>query len=450
MTSPRDPNDERYIPPSHPPVTNREDPREIRFRRRRRRIALVTTVTLASLAAYGTFRAAKRYLLADGDIGAVIAGEEREAPDFQSVDKKHWQAKSSTPSVPTAVTDAREKTAGRCAPGMVAVRGKMITDPYGKQSEEVESLQNATCVDWISKEFPARCAKFDKDKWAATTAKLPRKELAFCIDRYEYPNVEGENPMIVVSWNEAKAVCKKGGKRLCTEAEWTFACEGEEGLPYPYGYERDGEACVLDRPWHPFKPDALAPRDGERAREELERLWEADPSGSHAKCKSPFGVYDLTGNVDEWTTSVQTAPKYKSVLKGGYWGPVRARCRPATRAHDENFVAYQQSFRCCADEPTGGAEVVAAPEPSVGREPPLPVPADSAAPVASALVAPAAAGAPAIAARDDDEEAAIAKNPPVKLPAACKNEMAPSDAAPFTPFVFLAAAALLGRLRREK
>jgi len=78
------------------------------------------------------------------------------------------------------------------------------------------------------------------------------------------------------------------------------------------------------------------------------------------------------------------------------------------------------------------------------------VPADSAAPVASALVAPAAAGAPAIAARDDDEEAAIAKNPPVKLPAACKNEMAPSDAAPFTPFVFLAAAALLGRLRREK
>lgn len=447
MTSPHDPHDERYIPPSHPPVTNREDPREIRFRRRRR-IALLTTVALASLAAYGTFRAAKKYLLAEGDIGAVIAGEDREPPDFQSIDKKHWQAKSSSPSVATAVTDAREKTTGRCAPGMVAVRGKMITDPYGKQSEEVESLQDATCVDWISKEFPARCAKFDKDKWAATTAKLPRKELAFCIDRYEYPNVEGENPMIVVSWNEAKAVCKKNGKRLCTEAEWTFACEGEEGLPYPYGYERDGEACVLDRPWHPFKPDALAPRDGERAREELERLWEADPSGSHAKCKSPFGVYDLTGNVDEWTTSVQTAPKYKSVLKGGYWGPVRARCRPATRAHDENFVAYQQSFRCCSDEPVGGAEVIASAEAPVGREPTTagPEPADSA--VAPSLVAPAAVGAPA---HEDDEEAAIARNPRTpKLPAACKNEMAPSDAAPFAPFVFLAAAALVGRLRRRK
>jgi hypothetical protein len=80
-----------------------------------------------------------------------------------------------------------------------------------------------------------------------------------------------------------------------------------------------------------------------------------------------------------------------------------------------------------------------------------PEPTDSATPTASALVAPAAAGAPAIAAHDDDEEAAIAKSPrAVKLPAACKNEMAPSDAAPFTPFVFLAAAALLGRLRREK
>jgi hypothetical protein len=104
----------------------------------------------------------------------------------------------------------------------------------------------------------------------------------------------------------------------------------------------------MDRSWRPFKEGALQPRDSEGAKEELDRLWQAEPSGSRAGCKSPFGAYDMTGNVDEWTRSVN-ATGYRSVLKGGYWGPVRARCRPSTRAHNEDFVAYQQSFRCCGD-----------------------------------------------------------------------------------------------------
>ena len=154
--------------------------------------------------------------------------------------------------------------------------------------------------------------------------------------------------------------CKKGSKRLCTESEWTFACEGEEVRPYPYGWTRDTTACVIDRSWRPFAEGALQPRDGDNARQELDRLWQGEPSGSRGGCKSPFGVYDMTGNVDEWTRSVNSTG-FASVLKGGYWGPVRARCRPATRAHNEDFVAYQQSFRCCGDS---NAEIPA----------PLPVP----------------------------------------------------------------------------
>ena len=56
----------------------------------------------------------------------------------------------------------------------------------------------------------------------------------------------------------------------------------------------------------------------------------------------------MTGNVDEWTRSARSTG-FSSILKGGYWGPVRARCRPATRAHNEDFIAYQQGFRCCGD-----------------------------------------------------------------------------------------------------
>ncbi len=260
---------------------------------------------------------------------------------WASVDKLHWQVVSTSPIEDLAAIDAREADAAGCPAGMVRVKG-------GARQGDVESLQDAACTDWISKDFPARCRTFDAEKVAAAVASLPTKAMDYCMDRYEYPNQLGQNPIIVVTFHEAEAMCGKAKKRLCTETEWTFACEGEEARPYPYGFTRDPSACVVDRNWRPFAEGALQPRDGQQAREELDRLWQAEPSGSRGACKSPFGVYDMTGNVDEWTRSVRQAG-YRSVLKGGYWGPVRARCRPATRAHDEDFVAYQQGFRCCAD-----------------------------------------------------------------------------------------------------
>jgi sulfatase modifying factor 1 len=81
----------------------------------------------------------------------------------------------------------------------------------------------------------------------------------------------------------------------------------------------------------------------------MDRLWQGRPAGA-SQCKSSFGVYDLTGNVDEWTTSASASGNAK-VQKGGYWGPVRARCRPSTRSHGEHHKYYQQGFRCCADAP---------------------------------------------------------------------------------------------------
>ena len=56
----------------------------------------------------------------------------------------------------------------------------------------------------------------------------------------------------------------------------------------------------------------------------------------------------MTGNVDEWVVNEGGHP-YKSGLKGGYWGPVRDRCRPMTVAHNELFEFYQIGFRCCGE-----------------------------------------------------------------------------------------------------
>ena len=76
-----------------------------------------------------------------------------------------------------------------------------------------------------------RCASFDKKKWEAVRDKLPTKDMHFCIDRFEYPNRKGEYPVIYVNWYESNQFCKEQGKRLCTEEECTFACEGQEAVP---------------------------------------------------------------------------------------------------------------------------------------------------------------------------------------------------------------------------
>lgn len=314
-------------------------------------MAFVAGGILAMAAGYGLSLRARGVEVVDFANEINLGGDPRF--EWRSVDKKHWQAVAMNGGVaaegePTEVTDAREATGAGCPAGMVRVKGSYRLDRGGDGSGDVERTQDAACTEWVNRDFPARCQTFDRKKIERDAADRKTKALDYCIDRFEYPNVAGQNPMIVVTFNEAAALCKQSKKRLCSESEWTFACEGEEERPYPYGFERDATACVVDRAWRPFNEGAMSPRSGTRAREEVDRLWQGEPSGSRNGCRSPFGVYDMTGNVDEWTRSVRTTG-YASVLKGGYWGPVRARCRPATRAHNEEFVAYQQGFRCCAE-----------------------------------------------------------------------------------------------------
>jgi hypothetical protein len=271
----------------------------------------------------------------------AFAGEPKPLThDWREVGSNHWQIVSAT-SEPTDVTDAAEGTRGACSPGMVEVKGNFRLSGIG------DELQKSVCAKWINREFPERCATFDKEKWAALRDKLPTKPMHFCIDRFEYPNKKGEYPIILVNFPESEGLCKQAGKRLCTEDEWTFACEGEEALPYPYGYDRDKDACVTDKAWRPYDPGAYYKKGAVVA--ELDKLWQGLPAGSQPKCRSVFGVYDMIGNVDEWTSS--SVGGRRSILKGGYWGPVRTRCRPTTRAHGESHAFYQQGFRCCSDKP---------------------------------------------------------------------------------------------------
>lgn len=177
-----------------------------------------------------------------------------------------------------------------------------------------------------------------------------RVPLRFCIDRHEWPNRDGEVPRLLVSWTEAKALCEAKGKRLCTADEFNFACEGEQMLPYSYGFERDASRCNIDKPYvTPGRSrllDEPACETTPWCAAELSKLDQRVTIGSSPDCTSPFGAYDLNGNVNEWVARPGTEPK-RSGLKGGWWGPARSRCRPMVTAHDESYVGYEVGFRCC-------------------------------------------------------------------------------------------------------
>jgi hypothetical protein len=277
--------------------------------------------------------------------------------EWQELEGKHWEI-ASPGMEDVAVTDAAEGTRGACAAGMVEVRGRMKVETSTKR-EPIEDRQKDACTDWIAREYPERCARYDRKRWLGLSEGFSEAPMHYCIDRFEYPNRRQAYPVIVVSFSEAHDLCAREDKRMCTEDEWTFACEGEEATPFPDGYVRDAKACVIDRTWRLVDANLVEVRTGPRFEGEIDHLWQGEPSGSHPRCRSTFGVYDTTGNVDEWTTSVRPGER-PSILKGGYWGPVRATCRASTRVHGEGFFFYQIGFRCCADAPVA-ADAGAAP-----------------------------------------------------------------------------------------
>ncbi|HVK71620.1 MAG TPA: SUMF1/EgtB/PvdO family nonheme iron enzyme [Polyangium sp.] len=174
-----------------------------------------------------------------------------------------------------------------------------------------------------------------------------RTDIRVCMDQFEAPNRRGARPLVMQSFRMAERWCGDRGKRVCSEQEWELACEGGERRPLAYGWQVSRTQCNSDKGWRPFDARALA-AGGEDEKKELAKLWQGSTSGSYLSCVSPFGIYDMMGNVEEW---VATRPgrKFPGALMGGFWAKPWTGCRGTNDAHEPTFTFYETGFRCCAD-----------------------------------------------------------------------------------------------------
>ncbi|MCK9567331.1 formylglycine-generating enzyme family protein [Candidatus Pacearchaeota archaeon] len=219
-----------------------------------------------------------------------------------------------------------------CPDGMVEINGQYC--PYVKEK----------CLKWKDayNPYPRMCEKFEYP----TKCVSKQVHMRFCIDKFEAQTDRGEIPEVFVDWYSAKNKCESSGKRLCDVKELTLACEGPERKPYPYGYVRDIKKCNMGHQW--IDPD----------NNPFEKVDHRAPSGSFETCKSDFGVYDIVGNVDEWSVnsegSMKKAPFVSSLFGGHYVDGIRNRCRDnyvpsITSSHGPGAKNYEISYRCCAD-----------------------------------------------------------------------------------------------------
>lgn len=173
--------------------------------------------------------------------------------------------------------------------------------------------------------------------------------------RYNNPS----QPVVGISWFEALAYCAwlsaQTGQEIAlpTEVEWEAAAGGKEGRQYPYGSEYDVTKG------NTFET----------------HIRSTTPVGLFPEGKTPSGLYDLSGNVWEWTTTIWGAsynePDFtypysatngredlqngtaRRVVRGGSWSSHQFNARTASRRGDDPAARYNYSgFRLVVRPPS--------------------------------------------------------------------------------------------------
>jgi serine/threonine-protein kinase len=140
----------------------------------------------------------------------------------------------------------------------------------------------------------------------------------------DHPN----DPVVHVSWTDARAYCEWADSRLPTEDEWEYSARGRDRRTFPWGNE-----------W-----------DAGRLRDIHAKGLGLEPVGSHPTGATPEGIQDMAGSVWEWT-STPSGNKEKRIEKGGSWSEeIPSYFRSAAFTDDPpDYSGISTGFRCARD-----------------------------------------------------------------------------------------------------